>query len=127
MKRNLQSAARVIDFPSHYAGRFEKHVDRPAMLFGMFLADLYIPRAQRGRGIGRTIVHALVREADRTSRHIFLQAFPYESREKAGSYGAIPFREAQARLISFYTAFGFVDVGFGWMYRVPASTHRAAA
>lgn len=66
----------------------------------------------------------IIKKADNQNRFIVLQAYPYNSMDRAREEGHPEkvweyFKNDLKRLMNFYSKFGFEETSGGWMYRRP--------
>lgn len=78
----------------------------------IYIDDIYVDRYDRDRGYFSNEIRKIVKKMNQENKYIFLQAYPYESRDDV-------FERDQKRLIEGYESFGFVHVAQGWMYKEP--------
>lgn len=70
---------------------------------GIVLARLVVPPAERGRGVGSSVLRDIMTYADRVGKPVVLTPEPTDLSVESPGYAA-----AVARLMRFYARFGFV-------------------
>lgn len=93
--------------------------------------SVFVPKRQRGKGVGTKLIKAECRRADIAGYWLIAHAYPWEAMEDTppdslkdfealAQWRDQEFDTRRARLVGFYARAGFVHADGGWCYRKPS-------